>query len=113
MRQLGELQKRVDRLQAEAEVYVINSDTPANSRRLKQITRISVPVLLDENLSVVQQYDLLPKPGQPMGGMRGVAQMGFAVVDGAGVIRLQRVDLEFGSHAPQILDILRILGSSS
>lgn len=91
-------------------MYVINSDTPENSRRLKQITGIAVPVLLDRNLDVARQYDLLPKRGQPMGGMSGVAQMAFVVVDGAGTIRVQRVDLQFGSHAGQMLEILRLIG---
>lgn len=68
-----------------------------------------MPVLLDKQLAVARQYDLPPKPGQPMGMMTGVAQMGFVIVDGAGTIRVQRVDLQFGQHAGQILDILRTL----
>lgn len=96
-------------LQQQADVYVINSDTPENSRRLKQITGISVPVLLDRELAVARQYDLLPKPGQPMGGMSGVAQMGFVIADADGTIRVQRADLEFGQHASQMLDILWLL----
>lgn len=91
-------------------MYVMNTDTPENSRRLKQITGITVPVLLDGNLDVARQYDLLPKRGQPMGGMSGVAQMAFVIVDGAGTIRVQRVDLQFGSHAGQMLEILRLIG---
>lgn len=90
-------------------MYVVNSDMPEDSERLKQITRISAPVLLDRQLEVSRQYDLLPKLGQPMGGMRGVPQMGFVVVDGGGTIRVQRVDLYFGQHAGQMLEILRIL----
>lgn len=88
---------------------MLNSDMPEDSERLKQITRISAPVLLDRQLEVSRQYDLLPKFGQPMGGMRGVPQMGFVVVDGGGTIRVQRVDLYFGQHAGQMLEILRIL----
>lgn len=49
------------------------------------------------------------KPGQPMGGMRGFPQMGYVIVDGSGRIRAQRVDLEFGKHADQILDLLKRL----
>ena len=86
---------------------------PEASRRLKQITGISIPVLLDRDLDVAREYDMLPKPGQPMGGMRGVAQMGFVIVDANGVIRVQRADLQFGSHAGQILEILRLLGHQS
>ncbi len=91
-------------------MYVINSDTAEDSRRLKQITHISLPVLLDQQLSWGRQYDMLPKRGQPMGGMSGVAQMGFVVIDAQGTIRVQRADINFGQHAGQILDILRVLG---
>ncbi len=107
MQQLGELQKSAEALRQQADVYVINSDTPDNSRRLKQITGIGLPVLLDRDLAFARQYDMLPKPGQPMGMMSGVGQMGFVIVDGAGMIRMQRVDLNFGQHAGQMLEILR------
>jgi peroxiredoxin len=90
-------------------VYVINSDTPEDSRRLKQITGISLPVLLDRQLTWARQYDMLPKRNQPMGMMSGVAQMGFVIVDAAGTIRAQRVDIDFGQHAGQMLDILRLI----
>ncbi len=90
-------------------MYVINSDAPAQSRQLKQITGISVPVLLDQQLSVAPQYDFLPKANQPMAGMMGVAQMGFVIIDGQGTIRIQRADINFGAHAGQMLQILRLL----
>jgi peroxiredoxin len=96
-------------LRQQADVYVLNVDTPDQSETLKQMTRITVPVLLDRQLEVTRQYDMLPKLGQPMGGMRGVPQMGFVVVDAGGAIRVQRVDLYFGRHAGQMLDILQIL----
>ena len=35
--------------------------------------------------------------------------VGFVVIDAAGTIRVQRVDIQFGQHAPQILDMLRRL----
>ena len=106
MRQLGELQKSADRLRDRADVYIINPDTPDASRRLKQTTKISFPVLLDSDLAVARQFDMLPKLGQPMGGMRGVPQMGFVIIDAGGTIRVQRVDLNFGQHADQIVEIL-------
>ncbi|MBI3979692.1 MAG: redoxin domain-containing protein [Chloroflexi bacterium] len=104
------MQESADALRRQANVYVINSDAPEDSQRLKQITRIGVPVLLDRQLAVARQYDFLPKPGQPMGDMIGVAQMGFVIVDGGGIIRVQRADVYFGRHAGQMLEILRILG---
>ncbi len=90
-------------------MYVINSDHPQDSRYLKQMTGISVPVLLDPRLTAARQYDMLPRPGQPMGGMTGVAQMGFVIVDAGGTIRVQRVDIRFGEHAGQMLEIVRLL----
>ena len=87
----------------------MNRDTPEDSRQLKQISGITLPVLLDPQLTVARQYDFLPKPGQPMGGMRGVAQMGFIIIDAHGTIRVQRADIYFGRHANQILEILQIL----
>ena len=88
---------------------MINSDAPEASVRLKQTTHISLPVLLDRQLSWARQYDMLPKSNQPMGMMSGVGQMGFVVIDTSGVIRVQRVDINFGQHAPQILEILQRL----
>ncbi len=107
-----ELQRSAEPLGQRADVYVLNRDTPEQSRRLLRITGISFPVLLDGDLEVARQYDLLPKPGQPMGGMRGISQMGFVVVDPQGVIRVQRVDILFGRHAGQILQILKILSQT-
>ena len=68
-----------------------------------------MPVLLDQDLAVTRQYDLLPKPGQPMGGMSSVPQMAFVIVDASGVIRVQRVDLRFGEDADQMLEILGLI----
>jgi peroxiredoxin Q/BCP len=107
--QLGELQQSVEQLRQQADVYVVNSDTPDKSRQLKQTTGITLPVLLDPQLGVARIYDMLPKPGQPMGDMSGVAQMGFVIVDASGTIRLQRVDIHFGQDADQMLEILRLI----
>ena len=93
-------------------MYVINSDSPQDSQRLKQITHTTLPVLLDRQLAWARQYDMLPKSNQPMGMMSGVGQMGFVVIDANGTIRVQRVDINFGQHASQILDILRLIQTS-
>jgi peroxiredoxin len=103
------LQQSADTLRENADVYVVNSDTPESSRQLLQMTGITLPVLLDQDLSVARAYDFLPKPGQPMGGMSGVAQMGFVVIDSDGVIRVQRADINFGDHADQILTTLDVI----
>ena len=46
-----------------------------------------------------------------MGGMTGVAQMGFVIVDRRGTIRVQRADVYFGAHTGQIAEILRRLST--
>ncbi len=109
MQQLGELQKSADVLRLRADVFVVNSDTPDGSRQLKRRTGIALPVLLDPDLQVARSYDMLPKPNHPMGMMSGVAQMRFVIADGRGTIRVQRVDVNFGAHADQILEILRLI----
>jgi peroxiredoxin len=109
VQQLVELQRSADQLRRAADVFAVNGDTPEGSRQLKRRTGISLPVLLDPDLQVARSYDMLPKPNQPMGMMSGVAQMGFVIVDGGGTIRLQRVDVNFGAHASQILEILRLI----
>lgn len=45
--QLGELEKRLPQLRDEAELVVINPDTPEESRQLRQATRFSGLPLLD------------------------------------------------------------------
>lgn len=50
----------------------------------------------------------LPGVGRPMGGL-----VGFVVIDSKGIIRVQRVDIDFGAHARQILAILRIIRQRS
>jgi len=82
---------------------VINPDTPENSRKVRQRTGIRIPILLDPGYSVARRLDL-PGEGRPMNGLVGVV-----IIDGRGTIRLQRVDIDFGSHAGQILEALRML----
>jgi len=49
------------------------------------------------------------RPNWPMGMMGRFAEMGFVVVDGKGIIRAQRVDLNFGQTAIQMIPLLRSL----
>lgn len=95
-----ELAKFQRELQGIAEVYVINPDIPENSSKLRQQTALTIPILLDPGYSVAKQFDL-PGTGRPMGGL-----VGFVIIDLAGVIRVQRVDIDFGRHAGQILSIV-------
>ena len=96
-------------MQAQADVYTINRDPVAQATEMRQRSGTTLPILSDERLAVAGQYDFMPKSGQPMGGMAGVSQMGFIIIDAQGIIRAQRVDLYFGDHAGQMLDILAII----
>lgn len=80
---------------------------------MRQSSGITLPILYDQDLTVASQYDFLPQPGQPMGGMSGIPQMGFVIIDAQGVIWVQRVDIYFGEHAGQILEILETISALS
>lgn len=80
---------------------------------MRQRSGTTVPILYDQDLVVANQLDFLPQQGQPMGGMSGIPQMGFVIIDAQGMIRAQRVDIYFGNNANQILDILAMLDEGS
>ncbi|MDR7484664.1 MAG: redoxin domain-containing protein [Armatimonadota bacterium] len=107
MDQLGELERSAAALRAAAEVYVVNPDTPEHARRVKQQSGLTLPLLLDPGYTVAKQFDL-PGAGRPMNGL-----VGFVVIDPSGTIRVQRVDIDFGRHAAQILEMVRIVGKES
>ena len=88
-------------------MYVINPDTPENARKVRQTTGLSVPLLSDPHYTMAKRFDLAG-PGRPMGGL-----VGFVVIDAKGIIRVQRVDIDFGRHASQIIQITRALSTSS
>jgi len=95
-----ELAKVQDALRRQAEVYIINPDTPENSRKVREQTGLAIPILLDPGYTAAKLFDLAGA-GRPMGGL-----VGYVIIDGAGLIRLQRVDIDFGRYAVQILAIL-------
>lgn len=97
MSQLGELARAAAALQAQADAYVINPDRPEDGMKLRESTGLTLPLLLDPHLAVAKQFDL-PGNGRPMGGL-----VGFVIVDPDGIIRVQRVDIDFGRHADQIM----------
>lgn len=66
-------------------------------------TGIGVPILLDPQYSGAKTYELAGQ-GRPMGGL-----VGYAVIDAQGIVREQRVDIDFGANAGRILEALRRL----
>lgn len=101
MGQLGELARSVPELQRHADVYVINPDTPENSRHVREQTGISAQILLDPRYDAAKRYDLAGQ-GRPMGGL-----VGYAVVDPSGIVRVQRVDINFGINAGHLIEAVR------
>jgi peroxiredoxin len=79
----------------------VNPDTPEDNRRVREASRLSIPILLDPGYTVARAYDL-PGQGRPMNGLVGVV-----VMDAEGIIRVQRVDIDFGAHGGQIVQVLR------
>jgi len=98
--QLGELARSTATLQAQADAYVINPDRPEDGMKLRESTGLMLPLFLDPPLAVAKQFDL-PGNGRPMGGL-----VGFVIIDPDGVIRVQRVDIDFGHHADQIVKLV-------
>ena len=84
-------------------MYVINPDTVENNRKVRQRSGLSIPILLDPEYGVAKMYDL-PGDVRPMRGL-----VGFVIMDRQGLVRVQRVDIDFGSHGGQIVQVLRII----
>lgn len=103
------MQQFVPELEEHADVYTINRDPPAQTAQVRQISGTTLLILYDEDLGVARQFDFLPKRGQPMGGMSGIPQMGFVIIDAQGLIRVQRVDIYFGRNGGQILEVVKSL----
>jgi peroxiredoxin len=86
-----------------ADVYVVNPDTVENNLKVRETSRLSIPILLDPDYSVARMFDL-PDGQRPMRGL-----VGYVIMDRQGIIRVQRADINFGAHAPQIIEILRLI----
>lgn len=98
-----QLAPKVSEIRALADFYIINPDTPENSRQVRARTGITVPILLDPRSSGAIIYALAAQ-GRPMGGL-----VGYAVIDAQGIVREQRVDIDFGANAGRMLEALRRL----
>ena len=89
------------------DLIAVGYDTPETLKRSQAVSGASFPLLSDVDLKVTRLYDMQLRPGWPMAGMGEIPEMGYVVVDGQGLIRLQMVDLYFGDHAEDILQALR------
>ena len=93
------------------DLIAVGYDTPESLRQTQAGSGASFPLLADKDLTVTRLYDMQLRPDWPMGGMGQLPEMGYVMIDGAGKIRLQRVDLYFGDNAGQMLEVLKGLGA--
>ena len=91
------------------QVIGISIDTGAQAAQVVQNTGATFPILADPDLNVTMQYDMQLRPDWPMGMMGRFPEMGFVIVDGKGIILAQRVDLQFGDAAIQLLPQIKEL----
>ena len=101
------MEKRIGEFQAVGDLIALGYDTPASLRQTQAGSGASFPLLSDIDLTVTRLYDMQLRPNWPMGGMGQIPEMGYVVIGADGVIRLQRVDLNFGDHANDILRMMK------
>lgn len=101
------MEERIDEFRAVGELIAAGYDTPESLRRTQAASGASFPLVSDMDLTVTRLYDMQLRPGWPMSGMGDIPEMGYVVVGPDGRIRLQRVDLNFGDNADDILAAMR------
>lgn len=101
------MEKRIGEFQSVGSLVAVGYDTPESLKQTQAGSGASFPLLSDINLIVTRKYDMQLRPGWPMAGMGDIPEMGYVIVDGQGLIRLQMVDIYFGDHAEDILTAMR------
>lgn len=86
----------------------ISVDPPQESRKLNQLLNGTFPLLSDPSLRVISAYGMLHQMGSST-----VGNMGYAIVDGSGVLRHRAEDPLFGRRADEILAKLQALKGPS
>jgi peroxiredoxin len=107
--QLGELEKRVEAIRATgAEVLAVSGDTPEKAAETVREIGASFPLLSDPGFEVIDAYGMRMGEGLPVP-FTG-AEMGYAIIDRAGVLRHRVRDMQFGQNAVEIVRLLGTLG---
>lgn len=107
--QLGELEKRVEDIRAAgADVLAVSWDTPEKAAETVKEVGVTFPLLSDPDLKVVEAYGMRMGGGSPMPFMG--AEMGYIIIDRAGVLRHRVRDLQFGQNAGEVIRLLGGLG---
>jgi peroxiredoxin len=98
--QLGELRDQMGRIrETGAEVFAISNDDRENARRMAGELKDSIRVLSDPSMRVIYRYRM---KGERM----AMADMGYVLVDRAGVIRARRIDPRFGERVNEMVHVL-------
>jgi peroxiredoxin len=94
--------KKVDDLNAEAEMVAISVDSPEEMAKMDQLLGGKITLLTDPDLRVIGAFQMQHR----MGGAT-VGNMGYAIVDRNGMVRTAVVDPLFGRNSDEILQVLR------
>ena len=99
--QLGKLRQSIGRIQAAgAEVFAIGNDDRAGAARMAGELRGAIRVLSDPSMRAIYRYGM---KGQNM----AMAQMGYVLIDRAGVVRARELEPRFGERVDDIVASLR------
>lgn len=85
-------------------MVAISVDPPSEGAKTTASIESAFPVLGDSRKLVISSYGI-----EHQMGTETVANMGYVIVDGAGLVRHRVVDPSFGQHANEILAKLRAL----
>jgi len=99
--QLGKLRGEVGRMRdLGAEVMAISNDDRSQAQQMAAEFGGGVIVLSDPAMDVISRYGMGVEGGT-------MAEMGYVVIDGAGKVRVRKVDPLFGTHAEEIVNAVR------
>jgi len=87
-----------------AEVVAISTDPPSESNKLNQLLNGVFPLLGNPDLKVINAYQMRHQ----MGG-ETLGNMGYVIIDGAGLVRELVVNPLFGQDAGKIIESLKAL----
>ena len=87
-------------------VMALSIDAPTLAAQTASRVGLHFPLLSDPQAQVIRQYRMF----DPLGSM---AQMGYVLIDGRGLMRAREVDPRFGAHSEAILQRLARAGAAA
>lgn len=85
-------------------MVAVSTDRTLEQQKLDQLLDGTFTLLSDPGLQVISAYQMRHQMGSET-----VGNMGYAIIDGRGVVRKIAVDPLFGRHADRIVTSLREL----